>query len=71
VAAFLADYTYRQNIGPYVPVDAVEQELLDRREFAAVFATPFLATVAAEGADRYGSGAYAGSGIDPGIPPAA
>ena len=37
VAASLQVYRYRQNIGPYVPVDAIEQDLLDRKEFAAVF----------------------------------
>jgi hypothetical protein len=68
VAAFLADYTYRQNLGPYVPRDAVEQDLLDRREFAAVFATPFLDVVASEGVDGYGRGVYEGPQIDPGIP---
>ena len=68
VATFLADYTYRENVGPYVPGDAVEQDLLDRREFAAVFSAPFLARVAREGTQGYGPGAYAGAGIDPGIP---
>jgi hypothetical protein len=46
VAAFLRDYPYRRNIGPYVPRDAVEQELLDRQQFAAVFATTFLDSLA-------------------------
>jgi hypothetical protein len=46
VAAFLRDYPYRRNIGPYVPRDAIEQELLDRQQFAAVFATTFLDTLA-------------------------
>jgi hypothetical protein len=68
VAAFIADLTYRENIGPYVPRDAIEQELLDRREFAAVFATPFLDAVASEGVGRYGRGDYEDPEIDPGIP---
>jgi hypothetical protein len=42
VAASLAEYRYRQNIGPYVPRNAIEQDLLDQKEFAAVFATSFL-----------------------------
>jgi hypothetical protein len=42
VAASLQDYRYRQNIGPYVPVDAIEQDLLDRKEFAAVFGSGYL-----------------------------
>jgi hypothetical protein len=49
VAVALKDYRYRQNIGPYVPQSAIEQDLLDRKEFAAVFATSYLATL--EGAD--------------------
>ena len=46
VAASLADYRYRQNIGPYVPRSAVEQDLLDQKEFAAVFGTTFLESLA-------------------------
>ena len=46
VAASLADYRYRQNIGPYVPSSAVEQDLLDQKEFAAVFGTTFLDALA-------------------------
>ena len=49
VAVALRDYRYRQNIGPYVPRSAIEQDLLDEREFAAVFATSYLATL--EGTD--------------------
>jgi hypothetical protein len=49
VAVGLRDYRYRQNIGPYVPQSAIEQELLDTREFSAVFAKTYLATL--EGAD--------------------
>jgi hypothetical protein len=68
VAAFLRDYPYRRNIGPYVPQDAIEQELLDRQQFAAVFATTFLDTL-----DGRDFGAEFGTGIYPeaeiGIPP--
>jgi hypothetical protein len=49
VAAYLKDYRYRQNIGPYVPASAIEQDLLDMPEFAAVFATTYLETL--KGAD--------------------
>jgi hypothetical protein len=45
VAASLADYRYRQNIGPYVPRNAIEQDLLDQKEFSAVFATTYLETL--------------------------
>jgi hypothetical protein len=49
VAAYLKDYTYRQNLGPYVPRDAIEQSRLDQKEFAAVFATSYLDSL--QGAD--------------------
>ena len=58
VAAFLRDYPYRRNIGPYVPRDAVEQELLDRQQFAAVFATTFLDTLAGRDLSAFGAGIY-------------
>ena len=45
VAAYLKDYRYRQNIGPYVPATVIEQNLLDMPEFAAVFATTYLETL--------------------------
>ena len=51
VAAFLRDYPYRRNIGPYVPRNVIEQELLDRQQFAAVFATSFLDTLAGRDLD--------------------
>lgn len=70
VAAYLGDLTYRQNLGPYVPASAVEQHLLDRREFAAVFSTGFLGELT--GADLSGLGEtdYSGPDVDPGLPPA-
>ena len=49
VAAFLRDYRYGENIGPYIHDDAIEHDLLDNAEFAAVFATAFLETL--RGAD--------------------
>jgi hypothetical protein len=58
LAAFLRDYPYRRNIGPYVPRDAVEQELLDRQQFAAVFATTFLDTLADRDLSAFGPGIY-------------
>jgi hypothetical protein len=59
VASFLRDYPYRRNIGPYVPRDVVEQELLDRQQFAAVFATSFLDTLAGRELDAdFGPGMY-------------
>lgn len=59
MASFLRDYPYRRNIGPYVPRDVIEQELLDRQQFAAVFATSFLDTLAGRDLDAdFGSGIY-------------
>jgi hypothetical protein len=58
VAAFLRDYPYRRNVGPYVPRDAIEQDLLDRQQFAAVFATSFLATLAGRDLTAFGTGIY-------------
>ena len=66
LAAFLRDYPYRRNIGPYVPRDAVEQELLDRQQFAAVFATTFLDTLADRDLSTFGPGIFAEAEI--GIP---
>jgi type I phosphodiesterase/nucleotide pyrophosphatase len=58
VAAFLRDHPYRRNIGPYVPRNAIEQDLLDQQQFAAVFATSYLdtldeATVSSLGETRF------------------
>jgi hypothetical protein len=67
VAASLADYRYRQNIGPYVPRSAVEQDLLDQKEFAAVFGTTFLESLAGRDLASYGDTAYA-DGDPAGVP---
>jgi hypothetical protein len=66
LASFLRDYPYRRNIGPYVPRDAIEQELLDRQQFAAVFATTFLDTLADRDLSTFGPGIFAEAEI--GIP---
>jgi hypothetical protein len=58
VAAYLRDYTYRQNIGPYVPRNAIEQDLLDEKEFAAVFATTYMATLADADTATFGETAF-------------
>ena len=56
VAAYLRHLPYRSTIGPYVPSSAIEQDLLDREEFAAVFATSYLDAVGDVG--RFGTGIY-------------
>ncbi|HVF08143.1 MAG TPA: alkaline phosphatase family protein, partial [Actinomycetota bacterium] len=58
VAASIADYRYRQNIGPYVPRSAIEQDLLDQKEFAAVFGTTFLESIATSDLTSYGETAF-------------
>ena len=58
VAAFLRDYRYRENVGPYIQDAAIEHDLLYRPEFAAVFATEFLATLAGADLSRYGETSY-------------
>lgn len=67
VAAYLRDYRYRQNIGPYVPVSAIEQDMLDEKEFSAVFATTYLETLRSTDLSTFGDTAF--SDGDPfGIP---
>lgn len=68
VAASITDYRYRQNIGAYVPRSAVEQDLLDQKEFAAVFGTSFLESLAERDLTAYGETAYP-EGDPGGIPP--
>ena len=58
VAASLADYRYRQNIGPYVPRSVIEQDLLDRKEFSAVFATTYLETLRGVDPSTFGQTAF-------------
>jgi hypothetical protein len=66
VAAALRHLTYRQNIGPYVPASVIEQDLLDKEEFAAVFASAYLAGMG--DTERFGDTVYTGDDIDPGVP---
>ena len=67
VAAFLRDYRYRDNIGPYVPHDAIEWDRLDQRIFAAVLSTDFIDRLRGEDLPGYGDGQYFANS-DPGIP---
>ncbi len=67
VAVSLQDYRYRQNIGPYVPTDAIEQDLLDRKEFAAVFGTTFMDSLTRADLSGLGDTAYP-EGDEMGIP---
>jgi hypothetical protein len=69
MASFLRDYPYRRNIGPYVPRSVIEQDLLDRQQFAAVFATSFLDTLRDRDLEtEFGPGIYPDADSS-GIPP--
>ena len=67
IAAFLRDYTYRRNIGPYVPSSAIEYDLLNQREFAAVFGPKFLASLQGRDLSSYGETSFA-EGVLTGYP---
>jgi hypothetical protein len=70
VAAHIRHLTYRQNLGPYVPRNAIEQDLLDDPEFAAVFGSTWLAGHDSfEDVSGFGPTIYTGGEIDPGIAP--
>jgi hypothetical protein len=58
VAAFLADYRYGENIGPYVRPAAIRRDRLRARTFAAVLPTSFIAKLAEGDLSRYGSTSY-------------
>lgn len=68
VAAFLAGYRYGDNIGPYIPADAVRRDRLDAEVFAAVLPAPFIADLARRDLSRYGSTTYP-EGDPGGVPP--
>ncbi|MGH2530306.1 MAG: alkaline phosphatase family protein [Actinomycetota bacterium] len=67
VAAFLRDYRYRDNIGPYVGPDAIDLGRLDQRPFAAVLSTDFIEGLGGGDLSRFGPGAFFAES-DPGIP---
>jgi hypothetical protein len=67
VAVALRDYRYRQNIGPYVPQSAIEQDLLDTREFSGVFSTTYLASLEDADLSVFGETAFTDGDPD-GIP---
>jgi hypothetical protein len=66
LAAYLRDYRYRDNLGNYLPPDAVDDRRLDDRLFAAVLPAGFIGELTEADIARYGAGRYPGS--DPGIP---
>jgi Type I phosphodiesterase / nucleotide pyrophosphatase/Sulfatase len=58
VAAFLADYRYGENIGPYVRPSAIRRDRLRAKTFAAVLPTGFIAELARRDLVRYGRTRY-------------
>jgi hypothetical protein len=54
VAAFLAEYRYGDNIGPYVRPSAIRRDRLGARTFAAVLPTTFIADLARRDLAPYG-----------------
>jgi hypothetical protein len=58
VAVWLRNYRYRSNIGPYVPANAIEQDLLNQPEFAAVFGKGFLTQLASKSTATYGETSF-------------
>jgi hypothetical protein len=68
VAAFLHDYRYRDNIGPYVTRDAIEWNRLDHRPFAAVLSTDYIEGLGERDLSSFGPGRFLAES-DPGVPP--
>jgi hypothetical protein len=58
VAAFLSEYRYGENIGPYIPRAAIRRDRFDARTFAAVLPTSFIAKLASEDLSRFGETSY-------------
>ena len=68
VAAFLRDYRYGDNIGPYVNRDAIEWDRLDQKPFAAVLSGDYIEGLSHRDLSSFGRGTYFAES-DPGIPP--
>jgi Type I phosphodiesterase / nucleotide pyrophosphatase len=66
IAAFLADYRYGDNVGPYVHPDVVARDRRTHPEFAGVFSTNFITGLDDRAIASFGSGQYARA--DPGLP---
>jgi hypothetical protein len=64
VAAFLADYRYGDNIGPYIRPAAVRRDRLHERSFAAVLPASYIGELASTDLARFGATAY--EDADPG-----
>ncbi len=69
VAAFLLDYRYGENIGPYVHPSAIDRNRLGERAFAAVLSTDYLSRLRSSDLSRFGPGRYWAEGDPYGVPP--
>jgi hypothetical protein len=69
VAAFLRDYRYRDNIGPYVSRDAIEWNRLDQKPFAAVLSTDYIEGLGDRDLSSFGPGRYLAESDPDGVPP--
>jgi hypothetical protein len=67
VAAWLSDYRYGDNIGPYVPEEAIDPERYDQPIFAAVFPRSYLMQLAGRDISGYGPGVFESDPL--GVPP--
>jgi predicted AlkP superfamily pyrophosphatase or phosphodiesterase len=68
IAAWLKDYRYGENIGPYVPDEAIDRDRLDQPIFAAVMPGSYVEELAGTDLSRFGPGHYPDGDPD-GIPP--
>ena len=66
IAAFLADYRYGDNVGPYVRADVVARDRRNHPEFAGVFSTDFITGLDDAFIASLGSGHFPQA--DPGMP---
>jgi hypothetical protein len=69
IAAWLRDYRYGDNIGPYVREYAVERDRLDEPPFAAVLSTDFLERLRHGDPSAYGDGLMWAKADPNGVPP--
>jgi Type I phosphodiesterase / nucleotide pyrophosphatase len=67
VAAFLADYRYGDNLGPYIRPAAIQRDRLHERSFAAVLPATYIAELAHTDLARFGETRYADADPD-GLP---
>jgi hypothetical protein len=67
VAAFLADYRYGDNIGPYIRPAAIQRDRLHERSFAAGLPASYIAELAQTDLARFGATRYTDADPD-GLP---